>query len=53
VDGFCIRIGAMRCQSGADIQLKKDVPVADIEAMIAPTTNGESGAKYTKPVFVI
>ena len=36
VDGFCIRIGAMRCHSQAlTIKLKKDVPVADIEAMIA------------------
>ena len=36
VDGFCIRIGAMRCHSQAlTFKLKKDVPVADIEAMIA------------------
>lgn len=36
VDGFCIRIGAMRCHSQAlTFKLKKDVPIADIEAMIA------------------
>ena len=36
VDGFCVRIGAMRCHSQAlTVKLKKDVPVADIEAMIA------------------
>ena len=36
VDGFCIRVGAMRCHSQAlTFKLKKDVPVADIEAMIA------------------
>ncbi len=36
VDGFCVRIGAMRCHSQAlTFKLKKDVPVADIEAMIA------------------
>jgi aspartate-semialdehyde dehydrogenase len=36
VDGFCVRVGAMRCHSQAlTIKLKKDVPVADIEAMIA------------------
>ena len=36
VDGFCIRIGAMRCHSQAlTFKLKKDVPVSDIEAMIA------------------
>lgn len=36
VDGFCIRVGAMRCHSQAlTFKLKKDVPLADIEAMIA------------------
>ena len=36
VDGFCVRIGAMRCHSQAlTFKLKQDVPVADIEAMIA------------------
>ena len=36
VDGFCVRVGAMRCHSQAlTFKLKKDVPSADIEAMIA------------------
>ena len=36
VDGFCVRVGAMRCHSQAlTFKLKKQVPVADIEAMIA------------------
>ncbi len=36
VDGFCVRIGAMRCHSQAlTFKLKKDVPVADLEAMMA------------------
>ena len=36
VDGFCVRVGAMRCHSQAlTFRLKKDVPLADIEAMIA------------------
>jgi aspartate-semialdehyde dehydrogenase len=36
VDGFCVRVGAMRCHSQAlTFKLKKDVPVADIEAMLA------------------
>ncbi|MFT3777418.1 MAG: aspartate-semialdehyde dehydrogenase [Ottowia sp.] len=36
VDGFCVRIGAMRCHSQAlTFKLNKDVPVADIEALIA------------------
>ena len=36
VDGFCVRIGAMRCHSQAlTFKLKKDVPLADIEALVA------------------
>ena len=36
VDGYCVRVGAMRCHSQALIfKLKKNVPLADIEAMIA------------------
>jgi len=36
VDGFCVRVGAMRCHSQAlTFKLKKNVPSADIEAMIA------------------
>ena len=36
VDGFCVRIGAMRCHSQAlTFKLKKDVPLAEIEALIA------------------
>ena len=36
VDGFCVRVGAMRCHSQAlTFKLKRDVPVADIEALIA------------------
>ncbi|MBK7001485.1 MAG: aspartate-semialdehyde dehydrogenase [Rhodoferax sp.] len=36
VDGFCVRVGAMRCHSQAlTFKLRQDVPVADIEAMIA------------------
>jgi aspartate-semialdehyde dehydrogenase len=36
VDGFCVRVGAMRCHSQALMfKLKKDVPLADIEALIA------------------
>ncbi len=36
VDGFCVRVGAMRCHSQAlTFKLRKDVPVADIETLIA------------------
>lgn len=35
IDGTCVRVGAMRCHSqGLTLKLKKDVPLADIEAMI-------------------
>ena len=36
VDGQCVRIGAMRCHSqGVTIKLKQDLPLAEIEAIIA------------------
>lgn len=36
VDGVCVRVGAMRCHSqGLTIKLKRDVPLAEIEQMIA------------------
>jgi aspartate-semialdehyde dehydrogenase len=35
IDSICVRIGAMRCHSQAlTLKLKKDVPLADVEAMI-------------------
>lgn len=36
MDGLCVRIGAMRCHSQAlTIKLKKDLPLAEIEQIIA------------------
>jgi aspartate-semialdehyde dehydrogenase len=36
IDGICVRIGAMRCHSQAlTIKLKKDIPVAEIEEILA------------------
>ncbi len=36
IDGICVRIGTMRCHSQAlTIKLKKDVPIADIEQLLA------------------
>jgi aspartate-semialdehyde dehydrogenase len=36
IDSLCVRVGAMRCHSqGLTIKLKRDVPLADIEALIA------------------
>jgi len=35
IDSICVRVGAMRCHSQAlSFKLKRDVPLADIEAMI-------------------
>jgi len=45
VDGICARIGSMRCHSqGLTIKLTKDVPLADIEAIVA------SGNEWTKVI---
>ena len=36
IDSICVRVGAMRCHSQAlTIKLKRDVPLADIESLIA------------------
>ncbi len=36
IDSICVRVGAMRCHSQAlTIKLKRDVPLADVEALIA------------------
>jgi len=36
VDGVCVRVGSMRCHSQAlHFKLNRDVPVADIEALVA------------------
>ncbi len=36
IDGLCVRIGAMRCHSQAiTLKLKKDLPVAEIEQILA------------------
>jgi aspartate-semialdehyde dehydrogenase len=36
IDGLCVRISSMRCHSQAlTVKLKKDVPLAEVEAMLA------------------
>jgi len=36
IDGTCVRIGSMRCHSQAfTIKLKKDIPIEDIESLLA------------------
>lgn len=57
VDGLCVRVGAMRCHSQAlTIRLNKDLPIAEIEALIdndnewvklIPNTKAESLAGLT------
>jgi len=57
VDGICVRVGAMRCHSQAlTIKLNKDVPIADLEALIAndnqwaklvPNTKADSVSQLT------
>ncbi len=57
VDGLCVRVGAMRSHSQAlTIRLKKDVPMADLESLIAndndwvrliPNTKADSLASLT------
>ncbi|MFO7576655.1 MAG: aspartate-semialdehyde dehydrogenase [Pelovirga sp.] len=40
VDGICVRIGAMRCHSQAlTIKLKQDLPIAEIEQLIAQSND--------------
>ena len=40
IDGICVRIGAMRCHSqGLTIKLKKDIPLAEIEAALRDSGN--------------
>ncbi len=40
VDGICVRVGAMRCHSQAlTIKLKRDVPLSEIEDMIAESND--------------
>jgi aspartate-semialdehyde dehydrogenase len=57
VDGICVRVGAMRCHSqGLTIKLTKDLPLADIENLIAndnqwvklvPNTKADTLAQLT------
>jgi len=57
VDGICVRVGSMRCHSQAlTIKLKKDLPIGEIEALIAgdnewvrlvPNTKADSLAGLT------
>jgi aspartate-semialdehyde dehydrogenase len=61
VDGFCVRVGAMRCHSQAlTFKLRKDVPLADVEQLIANDNawvkvvpnNREATLQHLTPVAV-
>ena len=53
VDGFCVRVGAMRCHSQAlTFKLKKDVPLADVEAMIAADNSWVSVVPNTREATI-
>ena len=61
IDGFCVRVGAMRCHSQAlTFKLKKDVPLNEIEDMLAADNqwvqvvpnNKEDTLKHLTPVAV-
>ena len=53
IDGLCVRIGAMRCHSQAlTIKLKRDVPVSDVEAMLASANDWVKVVPNDKPVTV-
>jgi aspartate-semialdehyde dehydrogenase len=50
VDGICVRVGAMRCHSqGLTIKLKRDVPLSDLEAMIATANEWVKLVPNNKP----
>lgn len=53
VDGICVRVGAMRCHSQAlTIKLKREVPVADVEAILASANDWVKVVPNDKAVTV-
>jgi aspartate-semialdehyde dehydrogenase len=53
IDSICVRVGAMRCHSQAlTMKLKRDVPLADIEAMIAADNEWVSVVPNTREATV-
>jgi aspartate-semialdehyde dehydrogenase len=54
IDGQCVRIGAMRCHSQAfTIKLKQDVPLADINAMLASNNEWVKVIPNTKEKTIV
>lgn len=53
VDGICVRVGAMRCHAQAlTIKLKKNVPVDEIEGLLANANNWVSVVENTKEATI-
>jgi aspartate-semialdehyde dehydrogenase len=53
IDGLCVRIGAMRCHSQAmTIKLKREVPVSEVEAILASANEWVKVVPNDKPVSV-
>ena len=53
IDSTCVRIGAMRCHSQSlALKLKRDVPLADVEAMIAADNDWASVVPNTREASV-
>lgn len=53
VDGQCVRVGAMRCHSQAlTIKLKRDIPITEVEAMIASHNDWVKVVPNTKEATV-
>ncbi len=53
IEGICVRVGAMRCHSQAlTIKLAKDLPLPEIEALIAGGNPGCASSRIIKkPAF--
>jgi aspartate-semialdehyde dehydrogenase len=50
VDGVCVRVSAMRCHSqGLTIKMKKDVPLADINSILAQANQWVKVVSNEKP----
>jgi aspartate-semialdehyde dehydrogenase len=53
IDGLCVRVGALRCHSQAlTIKLRRDIPLADIEAAVRESTPWTRVIENTKEATV-
>ncbi|WP_373741369.1 aspartate-semialdehyde dehydrogenase [Neisseria sp.] len=53
IDGLCVRVGAMRCHSQAvTLKLKQDLPVAEIEKIIASANEWAKVVPNTKEASI-